>query len=188
MLNATTVDNGVRIFFWPNNCSLFHQCPACQPIRSWCQLRPWCTADEEILQSTCWPQPWLVPHVPKCSFDLSQKCLPNSWLRLSRHLRTGEDRNYDRSRQISTAFTMKSCTTPEDTQHRCSGTKCGDNGGDRFKGVCEKESEVCRQAQIVYVSPAQNIASSVLRTPDSGAVRTPLPCGRWAISAGFWSS
>ena len=37
-----------------------------------------------------------------------------------------------------TAFTMHSCSTPEDAQYRCHGTDCGDNGEDRFKGVCDK--------------------------------------------------
>merc|ERR1712115_747560 len=37
-----------------------------------------------------------------------------------------------------TAFTMHSCATPNDEQYRCKGTACGDNGEDRFKGVCDK--------------------------------------------------
>jgi len=37
-----------------------------------------------------------------------------------------------------TAFTMHSCATPNDEQYRCKGTDCGDNGEDRFKGVCDK--------------------------------------------------
>merc|ERR1712137_504208 len=37
-----------------------------------------------------------------------------------------------------TAFTMHSCATPNDEQYRCTGTDCGDNGEDRFKGVCDK--------------------------------------------------
>merc|ERR1712130_2511 len=37
-----------------------------------------------------------------------------------------------------TAFTMHSCATPNDEQYRCEGTDCGDNGEDRFKGVCDK--------------------------------------------------
>merc|ERR1712004_197584 len=36
------------------------------------------------------------------------------------------------------AFTMHSCDTPNDEQYRCHGSKCGDNGEDRFKGVCDK--------------------------------------------------
>jgi cellulose 1,4-beta-cellobiosidase len=40
--------------------------------------------------------------------------------------------------KISTAFTMHSCATKDDTQYRCHGTKCGDNGEDRFSGVCDK--------------------------------------------------
>merc|ERR1712048_163564 len=39
---------------------------------------------------------------------------------------------------ISTAFTMHSCATKDDLQYRCHGTQCGDNGEDRFKGVCDK--------------------------------------------------
>merc|ERR1711862_445223 len=38
--------------------------------------------------------------------------------------------------KISTAFTMHSCDV--DSQTRCEGTDCGDNGPDRFKGVCDK--------------------------------------------------
>jgi cellulose 1,4-beta-cellobiosidase len=38
--------------------------------------------------------------------------------------------------KISTAFTMHACDTQEQT--RCSGTDCGDNGPDRFKGLCDK--------------------------------------------------
>ena len=37
---------------------------------------------------------------------------------------------------ISTAFTMHSCDVKEQTS--CEGTDCGDNGTDRFKGVCDK--------------------------------------------------
>merc|ERR1712232_70646 len=37
---------------------------------------------------------------------------------------------------ISTAFTMHACST--DGQTRCEGTDCGDNGPDRFKGLCDK--------------------------------------------------
>merc|ERR1712157_432540 len=37
---------------------------------------------------------------------------------------------------ISTAYTMHSCST--DGQTRCEGTDCGDNGPDRFKGLCDK--------------------------------------------------
>jgi len=36
---------------------------------------------------------------------------------------------------ISTAFTMHAC---DHQNYRCSGTDCGDNGADRFKGVCDK--------------------------------------------------
>jgi len=36
------------------------------------------------------------------------------------------------------AFTMHACATPNDSQYRCEGTDCGDNGADRFKGVCDK--------------------------------------------------
>merc|ERR1711862_982638 len=36
----------------------------------------------------------------------------------------------------STAYTMHSCST--DGQTRCEGTDCGDNGPDRFKGLCDK--------------------------------------------------
>jgi len=38
--------------------------------------------------------------------------------------------------KISTAFTMHSCEVEEQT--RCEGVHCGDNGPDRFKGVCDK--------------------------------------------------
>jgi len=38
--------------------------------------------------------------------------------------------------QISTAYTMHACSG--DGPSRCSGTDCGDNGADRFKGVCDK--------------------------------------------------
>merc|ERR1712032_1174929 len=38
----------------------------------------------------------------------------------------------------STAFTMHSCATPQDKPYRCHGTDCGDNGEDRFSGVCDK--------------------------------------------------
>ena len=37
-----------------------------------------------------------------------------------------------------TAFTMHSCATPNDLPYRCHGTDCGDNGEDRFSGVCDK--------------------------------------------------
>jgi len=37
---------------------------------------------------------------------------------------------------ISTAFTMHACAT--EGQQRCDGTDCGDNGPDRFKGLCDK--------------------------------------------------
>jgi len=40
--------------------------------------------------------------------------------------------------KISTALTMHSCATPNDEQYRCEGSDCGDNGEDRFKGVCDK--------------------------------------------------
>lgn len=40
--------------------------------------------------------------------------------------------------KISTAFTMHSCDTTNDEQYRCTGTDCGDNGEDRFSGVCDK--------------------------------------------------
>jgi cellulose 1,4-beta-cellobiosidase len=36
----------------------------------------------------------------------------------------------------SSAFTMHACDA--DGQTRCSGTECGDNGPDRFKGMCDK--------------------------------------------------
>jgi len=36
----------------------------------------------------------------------------------------------------SMAYTMHSCSV--DSQTRCEGTDCGDNGPDRFKGVCDK--------------------------------------------------
>jgi len=36
---------------------------------------------------------------------------------------------------ISTAFTMHACT---EQNYACTGTDCGDNGADRFKGVCDK--------------------------------------------------
>jgi len=35
----------------------------------------------------------------------------------------------------ATAFTMHACDKQD---HRCSGSSCGDNGEDRFKGVCDK--------------------------------------------------
>jgi cellulose 1,4-beta-cellobiosidase len=38
--------------------------------------------------------------------------------------------------KISTAYTMHACSPGEQT--RCSGTDCGDNGPDRFKGLCDK--------------------------------------------------
>merc|ERR1711990_323076 len=38
--------------------------------------------------------------------------------------------------KISTAYTMHACT--QGGQTRCSGTDCGDNGPDRFKGICDK--------------------------------------------------
>merc|ERR1712050_454686 len=34
------------------------------------------------------------------------------------------------------AYTMHACS--EGVQQRCSGTDCGDNGPDRFKGLCDK--------------------------------------------------
>lgn len=37
---------------------------------------------------------------------------------------------------ISSAYTMHACST--DGQTRCEGTDCGDNGPDRFKGICDK--------------------------------------------------
>jgi len=40
--------------------------------------------------------------------------------------------------KISTAFTMHACATPDDKPYRCDGTDCGDNGKDRFSGVCDK--------------------------------------------------
>jgi cellulose 1,4-beta-cellobiosidase len=39
---------------------------------------------------------------------------------------------------ISTAFTMHACSTKDDLPYRCHGTLCGDNGEDRFSGVCDK--------------------------------------------------
>merc|ERR1712137_1222721 len=36
---------------------------------------------------------------------------------------------------ISTAFTMHAC---DHQNYKCHGTDCGDNGEDRFKGVCDK--------------------------------------------------
>merc|ERR1712070_46522 len=36
---------------------------------------------------------------------------------------------------ISTAFTMHACS---ENNYACTGTDCGDNGPDRFKGVCDK--------------------------------------------------
>jgi len=36
---------------------------------------------------------------------------------------------------ISTAFTMHAC---DHQNYKCHGTSCGDNGEDRFKGVCDK--------------------------------------------------
>merc|ERR1712157_702646 len=38
--------------------------------------------------------------------------------------------------KISSAYTMHACS--EGVQQRCSGTDCGDNGADRFKGLCDK--------------------------------------------------
>merc|ERR1719515_274186 len=38
--------------------------------------------------------------------------------------------------KISSAYTMHACSPGEQT--RCSGTDCGDNGPDRFKGICDK--------------------------------------------------
>merc|ERR1712024_359906 len=38
--------------------------------------------------------------------------------------------------KISSAYTMHACSPGEQT--RCSGTDCGDNGPDRFKGLCDK--------------------------------------------------
>merc|ERR1711981_1329593 len=38
--------------------------------------------------------------------------------------------------KISSAYTMHACS--EGVQQRCSGTDCGDNGPDRFKGLCDK--------------------------------------------------
>merc|ERR1719222_181868 len=38
--------------------------------------------------------------------------------------------------KMSMAYTMHSCSPGEQT--RCSGTTCGDNGEDRFKGMCDK--------------------------------------------------
>jgi len=38
--------------------------------------------------------------------------------------------------KVATAFTMHACSESEQT--RCSGTDCGDNGSDRYKGVCDK--------------------------------------------------
>ena len=40
------------------------------------------------------------------------------------------------SNSISTAYTAHACSVTEQT--RCEGVQCGDNGGDRFKGVCDK--------------------------------------------------
>merc|ERR1712151_636431 len=37
---------------------------------------------------------------------------------------------------MATAYTMHSCDPGEQT--RCEGADCGDNGEDRFKGVCDK--------------------------------------------------
>ena len=37
--------------------------------------------------------------------------------------------------KILTAYTMHACSV--DSQTRCSGTNCGDNGPDRFKGLCD---------------------------------------------------
>ena len=37
---------------------------------------------------------------------------------------------------MASAYTMHACST--DGQMRCSGTNCGDNGVNRFKGVCDK--------------------------------------------------
>merc|ERR1712232_1374426 len=38
--------------------------------------------------------------------------------------------------KMATAYTMHSCSPGEQT--RCEGTDCGDNGEDRFKGMCDK--------------------------------------------------
>jgi len=42
---------------------------------------------------------------------------------------------WEANKQAS-AYTMHACST--DGQERCSGTDCGDNGEDRFKGLCDK--------------------------------------------------
>jgi len=38
--------------------------------------------------------------------------------------------------KVSSAFTMHACSV--ESQTRCMGTDCGDNGSDRFEGVCDK--------------------------------------------------
>merc|ERR1712195_84085 len=38
--------------------------------------------------------------------------------------------------KMATAYTMHSCSPGEQT--RCDGPDCGDNGEDRFKGLCDK--------------------------------------------------
>lgn len=49
--------------------------------------------------------------------------------------------------KISTAFTMHACDKQD---YRCSGTDCGDNGEDRFKGVCDKNGCDIQSVRLVH--------------------------------------
>ena len=53
--------------------------------------------------------------------------------------------------KISSAYTMHPCDGGEQT--RCSGTDCGDNGPDRFKGICDKNGcDISQAASEIQIS------------------------------------
>merc|ERR1712048_740631 len=63
--------------------------------------------------------------------------------------------------KISSAYTMHACDTPNDEQYRCEGTDCGDNGADRFKGVCDKNGcdiQSYRLGHTDFYGPGSNFA------------------------------
>jgi len=77
----------------------------------------------------------------------------------------------------ATAFTMHSCDTPQG-QTRCEGVDCGDNGEDRFSGICDKngcdiQPHRIRQLLEVSISAANtDPASSMMLCQLSSLVPT----------------
>jgi len=63
--------------------------------------------------------------------------------------------------KISTAFTMHACSVDEQT--RCQGTDCGDNGPDRFKGLCDKngcDMQAYRLGEQNFWGPGKQVDSN----------------------------